>query len=123
METKSAVDRGYEKAIWTIRKFADDKAHKNNKPYEIRKIYGNALVNEGINYLNTMIATDAKTGTPWSNANANLIVGTGAGGADPGDTEITFTAGVKKIMDGGYPTYGTIQKITWRSTYGSGDAN
>jgi hypothetical protein len=26
-------------------------------------------------------------------------------------------------MDGGYPTYGTAQKATWRSTFGSSDAN
>jgi hypothetical protein len=121
---KEIADRNkIEHAVWKIRKFANDEAYRLNNPFEEVSFEGNALVNEGINYLWTIVATDAKTGTPWSNANANLIVGTGSGGEAPGDVEGTFTAGVKKVMDATYPTYGTSQKVTWKSTYGSGDAN
>lgn len=132
---KALIEKVFEKAIWKIGRWASEADKKAGKIYskeeamrlfgapQFTEIEGNELVNEGINYLLTMIGTDAKTGTPWSNANANLIVGTGSGAADPTDTEATFTAGVKKTMEASFPTYGTSQKITWKSSYGSGDAN
>ena len=120
---KNIEERITHKTEWAITKYANDEDYKNNKPYEVVHFEGNELVNEGINFLNTMIATDAKTGTPWSNANANIIVGTGSGAAAAADVEGTFTAGVLKTMMGGFPTYGTSQKITWKASYGSADAN
>ena len=113
----------FEKAVWTITKYASQEDYEKKNPYEKVRFEGNLLVNEGINYLNTMFATDAKTGTPFSNVNANLIVGTGTGAAVATDVETTFTSGVKKAMMSGYPTYGTDQKITWKSSYGADDAN
>jgi len=108
---------------WTITKYASEKDYKNRNPFEIVDFEGNILVNEGINYLLTIIATDSKTGTPWSNANAYLIVGTGTTAASASDTQATFTNGVVKPMDAGYPTYGTNQTVTWKATFGANDAN
>ncbi len=122
-QTKQAFDKMFEKAEWTITKYANDEDYKNGKPYEVSKINGNALVNEGINYLCTMIATDGKTGTPWSNANAHLIVGTGTGNEAVTDTEVTFTNPVKKPMMATFPTYGTDRKITWKASYDGDSAN
>ncbi len=121
--TKKISEGFSEKAQWTITKYANDEDYKNGKPYEVSVIDGNLLVNEGINYILTMIATDAKTGTPFSNANAHLIVGTGTGAESAGDTEATFTSGVKKPMMTGYPTYGTDQKITWKASFDGDSAN
>lgn len=112
-----------EKAVWYITKYASDADYKAGNSYDRVKIDGNALVNEGINYILTIIGTDAKTGTPFSNANAMLVVGTGSGAAAASDTLATFTSAVSKAMEAGYPTYGTDQKITWKSSFGSGDAN
>jgi len=108
---------------WTITKYASENDYKNNNPFDIVNFEGNILVNEGINYLLTMIATDNKVGTPWSNANAYLIVGTGSTAATANDTQATFTNGVVKPMDAGYPTYGTNQTVTWQATFGANDAN
>ena len=120
---KSLLESFKEDAVWHITKYANDEDYKAGKFYERKRFDGNALVNEGINHILTIIGTDAKTGTPFSNANANLIVGTGSGTATAADTESTFTAGVKKTMESGYPTYGTDQKITWKASYGPDDAN
>lgn len=126
---KQIIEKGFEKAIWYITKYASEEDHKNGKILERVMFGGNALVNEGINYLLTMIGTDAKTGTPWSNANANLIVGTGtpvgteAPVAAVTNTEATFTNPVKKVMMSGFPTYGTDQKTIWKSSYGATEAN
>ena len=120
---KQLVEKLFEKAVWHITKYASDEDYKAGKFYEKVRFDGNALVNEGINYVLTMIGTDAKTGTPFSNAGALLIVGTGSGAADPSDTVATFTAGVAVAMEAGFPTYGTSQKITWKSSFGSAVAN
>jgi len=112
-----------EKAVWFITKYASQEDYEKKNSYDRVKIDGNALVNEGINHILTIIGTDAKTGTPFGNTDANLIVGTGSGDADPSDTETTFTAGVKQEMESGYPTYGTDQKITWKSSFDGDTAN
>lgn len=119
----SLMEHFTEKPKWTITKFASEADAKARKVMEEVSFEGNILVNEGINYLLTMIGTDAKTGTPWSNANANLIVGTGSGAAAATDVEGTFTAGVLATMVTAYPTYGTDQKITWKASFGALVAN
>ncbi len=118
---KAILERIFESAEWTIRKFANDAAYKAGIAYEVSKFSKNLLVNEGINEVWKLICGTG--GAQYTNALANLVVGTGSGAATATDTEATFTAPVKKVMDTSYPTYGTSQKATWRSTYASGDAN
>lgn len=130
---KALIEKAFEKAIWKIGRWASEEDKKAGKIYskeeamrlfgapQFTTIHGNALVNEGINEMWTVLCS--ASGAEWSNANANLIVGTGSGAADPSDTEVTFTSGVKKTMEATFPTYGTSQKATWKSSYGSGDAN
>ncbi len=120
-QKRTIAEKIFEKATWTIRKFADDKAVKENKPYEVVSFEGNCLCNEGINELWKLVAGTG--GTKYDNGNAYLIVGTGVGDATSADTEATFTAGVKKGMMDGYPTYGTDQKTTFKASYGPDDAN
>jgi hypothetical protein len=120
-QQKRILEKAFEDAVWTIRKFANDEAVRKNQPFEVVKFKGNCLCNEGIN---EFITLGCGTGaTKYDNTNANLIVGTGSGAAQATDTEATFTAGVKKGMMAGYPTYGTSQKMTFKASYGSGDAN
>lgn len=120
---RQLIEKSFEKALWKITKYASDEDYKAGRAYDEVQIDGNSLVNEGINHILTIIGTDAKTGTPYGNSDANLIVGTGSGAENASDTEATFTSGVKKTMESGYPTYGSSQKITWKSSYGSDDAN
>jgi len=122
-----------ESAVWKIRRWASEEDKKNNVVYSKEKalklfgreqfstIIGNALVNQGMNEMWTVLCSAG--GNEWDNTNAVLIVGTGSGAENPADVEGSFTAGVKKAMDGGYPTYGTSQKAVWRATYGSAEAN
>jgi len=128
------VDRFQENAVWKIRRFKNDADRKAGKVYGIDQsmalfgalqnttIDGNILTNEGINELLTILGS-ASSGTKFDNTNAYLGVGTGSGAAAASDTESTFTVIVKKGMESGFPTYGTSQKITFKSSFGSSDAN
>lgn len=122
MNNKNLKEQFKESAIWCITKYASEADKKIGKVLDRVKIDGNALVNEGINELLTILGS-AGSGTKYDNTNAYLIVGTGSGATDPSDTEATFTAGVKQGMEDGYPTYGTDQKITWKASYDGDTAN
>lgn len=84
---------------------------------------GNCLLNEGINELFTLICGTGAT--KFDSGNAYLGVGdTASPAADPTQTGLQApTNKLYKAMDGGYPTYGSSQKGTWRSTFGGTDAN
>lgn len=130
---KSLIEKAFEKAVWRIGRWASEADRKAGKIYskaEALKLFGieqfttidgNALVNEGINEVWTILCSAG--GAKFDNTNANLIVGTGSGAENASDTEATFTSGVKKAMEASFPTYGTSQKATWKSSYGSADAN
>lgn len=132
-QKRAILEKMIEKAAWKIGRWASEADQKAKKIYskkeaiklfgvpQFTKIEGNCLCNEGINELWKLVAGTGAV--KYDNGNAYLIVGTGSGAAAAGDTEATFTAGVKKAMMATYPTYGTSQKATWKSSYGSGDAN
>jgi hypothetical protein len=82
----------------------------------------NLLLNEGINEVWTILCSAG--GVKFDNANANIGVGDSATAADATQTGLqAATNKLYKAMDGGYPTYGSAQKATWRSTFGSAEAN
>jgi hypothetical protein len=82
----------------------------------------NLLLNEGINALWTLVAGGSETA--YNNANAELGVGDSTTAAAATQTDLqAATNKLFKAMDASYPTYGTLQKITFRSTFASGDAN
>lgn len=91
------------------------------RPYEKIDFEGNIALNEGINLLFTLIC--GGTGTPWSSANAYIGVGDGTTTESPDQTGLQGTNKYYKGMDSGYPTYGSAQKATWRSTFGTTEAN
>lgn len=124
METKdiSLAEFLGHKTKWRIDKYANDADFAAKKKYESVEIDGNVLCNEGINELLTILGS-ASSGTKYDNTHAHLIVGTGDTAAAATNTEASFTNGVKKAMETGYPTYGTNQKIIFSSAYGSSDAN
>ena len=114
-------DKGTFKKRWTIERFASQADFEKGNCYKKSVVNHNVLANGGINELWTLVC--AATGIRFDNTNAYLITGTGVGAAAAADVEGTFTAGVAKGMEAGYPTYGTLQKATWRALFGAGDAN
>lgn len=83
---------------------------------------GNLLLNEGINELWTLVA--GGSATAFSNANAYLAVGDSTTAESASQTDLQAASNkLYKAMDASYPTYGSSQKITFRSTFGSSDAN
>lgn len=106
-----------EKAVWKINKFDE-----NGKFIGESRIDGNLLLNEGINLLLSLLAGGA--GTDFGNANAYLGVGDSSTAASASQTGLqAATNKLYKAMDASYPTYGTSQKITFKSTFTSAEAN
>lgn len=122
-KNKLVKSRGKLVGRFFVTKFASKKDYENGKELEARKFIGkNLLLNEGINELFTLIGSSS--GTKFDNANANLGVGDSATAASAG--QVGLQAAVNKLykgMEAGYPTYGTSQKITFRSLFGASEAN
>ncbi len=98
-------------------------AEGESNAYNISVIEGNILLNEGINAL-WNIACGNGSETAWNNANARLGVGDSSTAENATQTDLqASTNKLYKAMDGGYPTSGTSQKGTWKSTFGSSEAN
>lgn len=107
---------------WFLKKFASQEAFENGEAFEDKFIGENLLLNEGINELWTLAAGTGAT--KFDASNAYLGVGddnTAAAAAQTGLQAVTNKAYV--AMDGSYPTYGTSQKATWRSTFDGSTAN
>ena len=114
-------DFAIHKAVWTIRKYANDQDFENGNPFEIAKIEGNVLLNEGIAVLQTLLIGTG--GTPWSNANAYLGVGDSATAAAASQTGLQAATNKTYMpMEASYPSVAS-QTTTWRAVFGSGDAN
>lgn len=121
-EKRALLEKIFEKATWTIRKFANDEDYKTNKPYEVSKFEGNLLLNEGINEIWTILCSSG--GTKFDNSNAYLGVGDSSTAESASQTGLlAATNKLYKAMDTGYPTYGTGQKATWKATFGGAEAN
>ena len=132
--TEDAVMR----KTWCLHKFLD-RAHPNRLAHALRAgaprsnfarfltetpmvIHGNCLLNEGINELFTLIAGTGAV--KWDSGNAYTGVGDSATAADAGQTALQAAGNKLYVaMDGGYPTYGSSQKATWRSSFAAAQAN
>jgi hypothetical protein len=116
-------DRGRATAVWTIEKFEGDfrEGPQDVRPFEVLRFRYNILLNEGINALWTLVAGTGAT--KFDNTNAYIGVGDSATAESASQTGLQGTNKKYNAMDGGYPTYGTSQKATWRATFASADAN
>ena len=119
---------------WKIKRYANAEDFGCNKQYSDDKaialfgakqntsIDGNIMLNEGINELWTLVCS--ASGTEFDNSNSYLGVGDDATTEAAAQTGLQAAVNKKyKAMDSGYPTYGTSQKATWKSTFASADAN
>jgi hypothetical protein len=122
------------KTLWKILRYASEDDYKQGRRYsdtEARQLFngmaqesvieGNLLLNEGINVLWTILCS--ASGTKFDNSNAYLGVGDSNTAESASQTGLQGTNKTYKAMDGGYPTYGTSQKATWRASYGSAEGN
>lgn len=111
-----------EHVTWRIRKFKTDLAQAFDVPFEICEFEGNLLLNEGINELLTLACGTGAT--KFDATNAYLGVGDSNSAAAATQTGLqAATNKLYKAMDSSYPTYGSSQKITFKATFGSSDAN
>jgi hypothetical protein len=112
------------KAKWKVEKYwgnlPTEEDWKDFTPYEVVEGEGNLLLNEGINELFTLICGTGAT--KWDNSNARLGVGSSNAAASATQTGLQSVI-TTKAMDATYPTSGTDQKATFRSTFGSADGN
>ncbi|MBS7658114.1 MAG: hypothetical protein QXL69_01075 [Candidatus Bathyarchaeia archaeon] len=113
------LEKGKWKAKWIVWKFKGEAKEENL--IEKKEVEGNLLLNEGINAIWTLVA--GGTETAYSNSNARIGVGDSNASADPTQTGLLGVNQYYKGMDEGYPTYGSGQKIVFRSTFGTNEAN
>ena len=122
------TEKGKAIARWKIEKFWGDYKSRaeairvKGRPYEIRIFERNLLLNEGINAMWNLICGSASF-EAYDNAHAYIGVGNSDTAAAAAQTDLLGASKKYKAMDSGYPTYGTAQKATWRSTFASADAN
>lgn len=104
---------------WKLEKFDGDAV---GEPREVIDGEGNLLVNAGINRALDLIC--GAGGTSYANANAHIGVGDSSTAAAAGQTDLqAATNKLRKAMDGGYPTAAASQSVSWKSTFGTSDAN
>lgn len=122
---------------WSIQKFRDhrDRVYKagraglpleylldNFELIDALKIPGNVLLNEGINALWTLVAGTGATEFDSGHA----YIGVGDSNTAAVATQVGLQATTNELyvgMDSSYPTYGSSQIATWRSTFGGSYAN
>lgn len=115
------IDIAKHKTKWHIKKYADDKAFREGRPFEVSEFNGNLLLNEGITALQNLLVGNAETN--FGNANAYLGVGDSNTAEDPAQTGLqAATNKLYKAMEATYPQI-SGQKTTWRAVFGSTEAN
>lgn len=106
---------------WTIVKFKNQEMYAQNNAYDTSEIDGNVMLNEGINHLWTLACY---SGTAFDDENSFLGVGDSSVAAAATQTGLQATTNLLyKLVDSGYPIYGSLQKATWQTTFNATEAN
>jgi len=93
-------------------------------PYEVKEGEGNCLLNSGIDEMWDLV-TGVVTGASHTFANGTAQIGVGDSTTGAAATQTDLQAASNKTykgMETSYPT-STAQKATFKSSFGSGDAN
>ncbi len=123
-QEKERVGRLDLKTKFIIRRFADDKAFVEDRPYSVSEFESNVGLNTGSQEALKLIATTG--GTQWNNANAQTGVGDSATAEDPTQTDLLAAVNkTYKAMDATFPSIGGAVNtvLTAQSTYIGTDAN
>jgi hypothetical protein len=106
------------RTLWSIEKWWPGQ----KRPYEILIFPHNLALNEGLNALFALLCGGAETA--FDNTHANIGVGDSNTAAAATQTGLQATTNkLYKGMETSYPTYGTSQKVTFRSKFGASEAN
>jgi hypothetical protein len=106
------------RTLWTIEKYWPNQ----KRPYEVLMFPHNLALNEGLNLLFSLLCGGA--GTAFNAANANIGVGASSAAAVATQTGLQDAVNqLYKGMEAGYPTYGTLQKVTLRSKFLAAEAD
>jgi hypothetical protein len=106
------------RTVWTIEKYWPNQ----KRPYEVFMFPHNLALNEGLNLLFSLLCGGA--GTAFNAANA--YIGVGDSNTAAAATQTGLQASTNKLykgMEASYPTYGTSQKVTFRSKFTAAEAN
>lgn len=119
------------KTHWKLEKYEEDLAEWDgtedefygaHEPYETVESEGNLALNEGLNLIWSLVCGGA--GTPYNNANARIGVGDSSTAATVAQTDLqAATNKLYKAMDATFPTFGTLQKATFKSSFTGAEAN
>lgn len=91
-------------------------------PYETLQVERNGLLDEGINALWTLVCGGSETA--FNAANARIGVGDSSTAFAATQTDLqASTNKLYKAMDSSYPTYGTSQKVTFKASFATNEAN
>jgi len=115
------ADQAGHKTLWTLRKYADEKAFQDGKPFDVAEIDGNLMLNEGIGEHIDLLCGIG--GTAFSNANARIGVGDSDTAAEA--TQTALQAATNKAyaaMEATYPSR-AAQTVTFRSIFTANVAN
>lgn len=98
--------------------------HGKFKPYQMIEMEDNCLLNAGIDKIWDLVSGAASgTAHVYDEADAQIGVGDSTVAANATQTGLQATSNTcVKSMESGYPT-STSQKITLKSSFGTGDAN
>ncbi len=105
---------------WKVIKYEDERAWKENRPYEVLEFSDNILLNAGINELWKLVTGTG--GTAYNASNAYVGVGDGTTAENATQTSLQGTNKLFKIVDSGYPQVNN-QTAIWQATFGGTEAN
>lgn len=104
-------------AHWMIERYDEQGNLFNASTFE-----KNGLANDGIDELFTLACGTG--GTKFDNANAYIGVGDSATAFAAAQTDLQAASNkLRKAIEATYPTYGSSQKVTFKSSFGGTDAN
>lgn len=109
------------KTIVKVKKYRNVQEFLENKPYADEQSEENIILNEGANIVWTLVC--GGVATPFNNANARLGVGDSNASEQQTHGGLLGANQCYKSMDIGYPTYGTLRKMNFKSTFGTDDGN
>ena len=108
------------KVRWIIEKYKNREDYRKGKPYEVKVIDGNILLNEGINEMWRLICGGTATAFDGT---SQIGVGDGTTAEDATQTDLVGTNTAYVTVDSDYPTYGTNQKAVWKATFDENTGN
>lgn len=112
-------DKARHRTVWTVRKYENDQARAEDKPFAVDIFEGNLLLNEGITALLNLLIGGAETN--FSQTNAYIGVGDSSTAAAASQTGLLGTNELYVQCESGYPSIAS-QTVTWRAEFAGSEA-